>query len=287
MPSRRFAYVDDGVPEIGTRFLQESCQQRNCEFVSFHPAKFDFSTTDQLEPGDLLYRPAISLAAQRVEQMLFAPGVATFYADENGPFFGYTNSSLLFQRNGLAVPRTIFCHTSDRKVLDHYATRLGGFPLVFKITGFSTGIGVGRLDSPASLYSFADLALAIGRYPLLMSYVPEAVHWRMVVVGERVVASYRNVINENDFRTSASREGADYDAVPSPSLERLALNATQALRLEFTGVDVLEHSSGRGYLLEANFPCYYAQAQDVAGVDISGAMLDHLIAKAERLTQQR
>jgi ribosomal protein S6--L-glutamate ligase len=231
----------------------------------------------------MLYRPAVSFVAQRLEQQLYAPGVATFYRDGDEIHFGCHNPAAVFQRHGLSIPRTIFCQTSDRTLLSKYAERLGGFPLVFKIPGFSTGIGVGRLDSAASLFSFVDLSLALGRFPLLMAYVPDAVHWRLVVVGDRVVGAYRNIIIEDDFRSAATRDEADYTTPPSDRVRQLAVRATHALRLEFSGVDVLEHASGRPYLLEANFPCYFAQAQDVAGVDISGAMLDHLIEKAQRL----
>ena len=52
---------------------------------------------------------------------------------------------------------------------------------------------------------------------------------------------------------------------------------------EFGGVDLLRHPGGRWYLLEVNMPCYYPHAQEVAGVDIAGAMVDHLHAKALRL----
>lgn len=282
----RLAYIDDGVPETGTRFLKASCEQRGVEFVPIHPGAFDFSTSERLRPGELLYRPAVSFAAQRVEQMLYAPGVATFYTDPEGIYFSCHNPSLLFERSGLPIPRTIFCGTGNRELLTRYAERLGGFPLVFKIPGFSTGVGVGRIDSLAGLFSFADLALALGRHPLLMAYVPDSVHWRMVVVGDRAVAAYRNVIRADDFRSTATRDEADYATAAGAGLTDLAVRATRALRLEFAGVDILEHPSGRAYLLEANFPCYYAQAQDVAGVDISGAMIDHLIRKAAVLTDR-
>ena len=46
-------------------------------------------------------------------------------------------------------------------------------------------------------------------------------------------------------------------------------------------MDILEDARGRLFLLEANFPCYYPQAQLVAGTDIAGMMLDHLLKKAQ------
>ena len=39
----------------------------------------------------------------------------------------------------------------------------------------------------------------------------------------------------------------------------------------------------RLYLLEANFPCYYAQAQLKGGVDVAGAMVDYLLSQAGAL----
>ena len=280
----RFVYVDDGVPEAGTRFLREACAARDVAFVPVDPRAFAFEPESRLEPGDLLYRPAISLVAQKVEQALYAEGVATFYADPAGPYFGILNPTLVFERSGIPVPRTIFCHTTDRKTLRAYAERLGGFPLIVKATGFSSGMGVVRVDSMESFFSVIDLCLTLGRTPNLMAYVPDATHWRMVVVGDRVVASYRNTVDEDDFRTHARRVDEDYHADPPAGMAEIAARAPAAQRLEMGGVDLLHHGpSERTYVLESNFPCYFAQAQDVIGVDTAGAMLDHLLAKREQL----
>jgi hypothetical protein len=281
--SRRFVYVDDGVPETGTNFLRAACEQRGVAFVPVNPHGFEFLPEQQLRPGDLLYRPAISLASQRVEQFLYGPGVATFYAEEDGVYFGITSPHLAFQRAGLPIPRTVVCQTADRELLQRHVQRLGGLPIVFKVPGYQTGVGVGRVDSLPALFSFVDFALAMGRNPLLASYIPDAVHWRAVVVGDRVVATYRNVNATDDFRSHATREAADYEARPPEGLSEIAIGSTRVTKVEFGGVDVLEHTSGRLYLLECNFPCYFAQAQDVAGADIAGAMVDHLLAKAEKL----
>jgi glutathione synthase/RimK-type ligase-like ATP-grasp enzyme len=149
--------------------------------------------------------------------------------------------------------------------------------------GHSRGVGTMRADSPPALKSLLDWLLAVGYAPLLATYVDDAVHWRITVIGERGVGCYRNVTDPGDFRTSATLDPAHYAAEPPPALGALAIAATRALRLEFAGVDILEHPSGRLYVLEANFPCYFAQAQQAIGVDIAGAMLDHLMAKAVRL----
>jgi glutathione synthase/RimK-type ligase-like ATP-grasp enzyme len=189
---------------------------------------------------------------------------------------------LVLQRAGVPVPRTIFCATADRAVLRGYVERLGGFPVVVKFLGRSRGIGVLRADSHAALFSLLDFALDQGASPLLCSYIAGAVHWRVVVIGGRAVAAYRNQNEEDDFRTYASDDVHDYTAQVAPRLGRIAVRATQALGLEMGGVDVLEDPAGRRYVLEVNFPCFFAQAQLVAGVDVAGMMVDYLLAKAER-----
>lgn len=71
-----------------------------------------------------------------------------------------------------------------------------------------------------------------------------------------------------------------YEARPCDELKEMAVRAVRLTRREFGGVDVLEDAGGRLLLLEANFPCYYPQAQLVTGTDIAGTMLDHLLQKA-------
>ena len=170
---------------------------------------------------------------------------------------------------------------SSRYSLD--VERMGGFPVILKFPGFSRGTGVTRIDSLPSLFSVVDHALASGSHPALCAYVHPAAHWRAVVVGDRVVSHYRNITDQDDFRTSGSKQEEDY-RLPAPfGLEETAVAAVRALGHEFGGVDVLEHPSGRLYVLESNQPCYFASAQLVIGTDVSGAMVEYLLRKAQTL----
>jgi glutathione synthase/RimK-type ligase-like ATP-grasp enzyme len=231
----------------------------------------------------MLYRPAISVAAMRVEQFLFAHGVATFHRDPDGVYFDCSAAPLIFQRNGLPIPRTFPVATTDRQLLRYFVDEVGGLPAVVKVLGRSHGMGTMRVDSWPALYSLIDHLFSAGYAPLLTSYVADAIHWRVIVVGNDAVAAYRNVQSEDDFRTFGSEDASDFTAEVPTRLARLAVGAVEALRLEFGGVDILEHPTGRLYLLEANFPCYFAQPQVVAGIDVAGAILVHLRDKAERL----
>ena len=276
--------VDDGCPVETTSLLQQACVARDVAYQSVDSRCFSYEPHQRALPGDLLYRPAISMAATRVEQFLYDDGVATLYRAPHDIWFGPMGSPLLHQRMGVPVPRTFFCTTTDRTALRHFVEQFGGFPIVVKLQGFSRGLGVIRSDSWESLFPLVEYLIHQGAAPLLCAYVPDATHWRVVVVGDRAVAAYRNIQETDDFRTYAGSDLSDYPEEVPDTLGELAVRATVALRRELGGVDILEHESGRYYVLEANFPCYFAQAQLVRGTDVAGAIVQHLIDKAARLT---
>ena len=281
---RTLTIVDDGVPKETVSLLVDACENRGVQVTMVDPRRFDFSATEPLPDGSLLYRPAVSLLAGRVEQALWQPKVATFATDLDGPLFSNIAAHETFLRAGLPVPRTFPLAGTDRDLLRTYVDALGGLPVVVKALGYSRGIGTIRVDSLPSLFSVVDYMMAEGGKPLLCAYIPDAVHWRLVVVGDAVVSAYINATDSDDFRTSGSDDPEDYRATPPPGMAEIAVASCKALRHAHGGVDVLWHPSGRMYLLESNFPCYYAQSQIEAGTDIAGPMVDWLLARADLLT---
>jgi hypothetical protein len=275
-----FACVNDaGVPAETIDLLRDACMDRNIAFLEVNAREFDYDPSRRLVAGDLMYRSATSMAAIRAEQFLYAPGVATFYmgADDR-LFFIATTQWLHFQRAGLLVPETLFCAAMNRPRLDGWVARLGGFPILAKMGG-SAGIGVILIDSPSGLYSFVDYALSLGRQPALTRYIRDAVHWRVVVVGGRVIAAFTTEAPPGDFRAHAHNRAGSFTDSPPAAIATLAIDAVRVTRLEFGGVDILERSDGC-YVLESNFPCYFARAQVAGGIDTAGAMVDHLMHKA-------
>lgn len=283
--AQRFFCVDDGVPATTIRLLQRACGRRDVEWVHIKAGRFAYDDRWHLGPGDLLYRPAVSAAAFEVERFLYRTGVATFYREPAGPFFSAGSLPLLFARAGLPAPATISCATRDHTLIRGYVDQLGGLPIIVKIPGRSNGIGVIKVESMPVLFSLTDYLLAEGKMPLLISYVPEATHWRLITVGDEVVAAYKNLAMRDDFRTYASDNPDDYFADVTPEMARIAIAAAQAIRRAFAGVDILAAAGGALFLLEANFPCYFAPPEEIAGIDVSGKMVAYLLRKSLALTE--
>ena len=270
--------MNDGVPVETVGLLQRACADRDVGYHEIDAGSFDFDQSERCGPGDLLYRPAVAARAFQTELFLYGPGVASFHSDD--PFFVPTHQVLAFERSGLPTPRAVPGARMGRDALRDIVERLGGLPIVIKVGGYEGGVGVLVADTWRSTFSTLDYLWATGVTPLLAAYVPDAVHWRVVVVGDRAVAAYQNDLLNDDFRSTPSLDLGDYIEDPPTGLAGLAIDATRVLRRELAGVDILEHPSGRRYLLEANFPCYFAHAQLVAGFDIAGAMVDHLMGKS-------
>jgi hypothetical protein len=277
--------VDDGVPDETIELIADACRDRDVACVVVDASRFDFDPGARAAPGDLVYRPAVSRHAQIVEQHLITPGVGTFYPTIDDAWFATTNPVGAFARAGIPVPRSIVCATTDRARIASYVERLGGLPIVVKVGGDEGGIGVMIVETVRQLHPLLDYLVHNGAAPLLLAFVPDAVHWRVVVVGNRVVAGHRSDHPDDDFRSAAPADSSDdLSSLPTAACDA-ALRATAAIRREHAGCDVLIHPSGRVYLLEANYPCYFPQAQHSTGVDIAGAMVDHLLAKAAPLSR--
>lgn len=268
-----------GAPETG-RALRDACATRGVGFVELDPRRADLMAVAPLPPGDLLYRAGGSALAQRLEALLIAPGTGHLYAEDDGPLRTVWQDIAL-QRAGLPLPRRATLVDADPDALALLARRMGGYPLVLRFPGGSGGVGVVRVDSQPALCSLAEWACQEGHQPELMAYIPDAVHWRAIVVGDQVVATYLNPTRDGDFRSYAGEEPDLYTKEPPAGLASLAVRATHTLALRFGGVDILVHPTGRMYLLEVNFPCYFGHAQQ-AGQDVAGAMIDAMLARARR-----
>ncbi|MGI4875550.1 MAG: ATP-grasp domain-containing protein [Janthinobacterium lividum] len=262
--------------------LQAACQQRGIACVALETSTADRLALPELRPGDALYNATRD--GMRLEELLWRPGVATFYAGDQPPrgIQDTTRWLAAHTRAGLPQPRTIAHPTADRALLVRYVDYLGGFPLVVKVAGGTLGTGVMRADSWPALLSLVDYLVATGTEFMLREYLESTGSGRLMVIGDRVVGALEYDNLPTDFRTNAAGGPPPRLTRFAPAVEALAVAATQAVGAELAGVDVLLDQAGRAYLLEINLPCGFATFPKL-GVDVPGMLVDYLTAKAKRL----
>jgi hypothetical protein len=281
MPTRRaprFFCVTHAYLSDTNAVLEAACDARGIAVEWVLPDTFVFDARRAPKPGDLLYRAAAGIAADRIERLLWKPGVAACYDD---PFFECAAQSIWMQRCGVAMPRTAHSVPRGREQLAQLAADLGGFPLVLKIPGGEGGTGVLRADSLGALFSLLDY---VPSSAVLMEYIEHTVAYRLIVLGDEVISTEARHPGPFDFRSNAPGN-TTLGAVRAPvKAKRLAIAAARALRLEFGGADVLKAKDGRMVLAEFNFPCHFADQQADSGVDIAGAMIDYLLNRCAAST---
>lgn len=269
-----------------TELFQKACAEKNIEYaeISVNLSKVDFPNLPKLLPGDCLYRvTANNQNAKKVEYSLAEPFVATFYDSADRIF--RPASGLKLVRAGVSIPKTIPVLTHDRDLLKSFAQELGGFPIILKAMGGKEGVGVMRVDSIESLCSVADyLSKSNGNF-ILREYIDVKETLRLVVLGDEVIAGMKyKASHEGDFRSNRKTQLDNVEIFEKDkAIEEVAVAAVKGMDLEFGGVDIILDEKGTPYVLEANFPCNFGEAQEFTGIDIAGKMVDYLVKKASTL----
>lgn len=193
----------------------------------------------------------------------------------------------ILSHRGIKVPRTVVLQHLD--YLDAAIQRVGGFPIILKTILGSLGKGVVIVESRRSLLSALDMILTQEHWSILLvqEFVEEAEgkDIRVFVVDGRVVASMERTAAVGDFRSNLSVGGVGRPAVLSDEESVLALAATDALGLDFSGVDLLRTRKGP-VVMEVNANPGLEGITDATGVDVAGAMIECAVRKAELVQKQ-
>lgn len=263
--------------------LESACIARDVQFVPLCSSECDFLTLPQPNCGDLIYN--VGRGSRELECLLLSNRVASLYTDYRYSHFATTTTdwSLLHQREGLPVPKTIPNPGPNREQLGKYVEFLGGVPVIVKVAGGTRGMGVIRCDSMQQLYCVIDFLNWEHRRYLLRQYIPSDRVGRLIVLGSKVISAINYVAPTDDFRTSVLEDPLSELASFSTEAQEIAVRAVAIIGAEFGGVDIILDSAGKPYLLEVNFPTSFQRPQRMTGIDIAGMVVDHLVEKAKRL----
>lgn len=243
---------------------------------------------------DLIYREALGAKAKAVEALLLnrvgklRPVSLYISAPKVGEQQSPWQTTTLYKKRGLRIIPTLFIDNewfelrSDE--LDDKVKKLGGFPVVMKLTGRSHGQGVSLISSVIELKTnLKKIGTGEIQKYVLRKFLKNNQHARLIVLGNRVVDSIEYILPNDDFRTNATNSPLVKPQIFSEEVEKLAVDAATIAGFEFGGTDILiDKKSGVGYLAEFNSPCNFARAQMVTGSNISGMIVDYLIQKSKK-----
>jgi len=268
-------------------YLRQAAESLGIDFVEIVSEDFDAIDFPKLGVGDMLYRVSTDRISSAVEQHLINEKVATLYDNSYKSGRISRASYLMFKEGNVPMPKTIAVPSLNKKIIEKYVKYLEGFPIIIKVVGSARGVGVIKVDSMSSLYSITDYLDTIGSKYIFRQFIDVNNSERLVVLGEKVIASIQYKASGYDFRSNSRLSATDVlEKKYSSKVQRDAIFATKLMGLEFGGVDVLIDKAGKHYILEVNFPFGFPEAQKITGVDIAKEMMTYLQNKAIKLMKE-
>ena len=181
---------------------------------------------------------------------------------------------------GIPMPKTLVGpfvfhkqNLSDRYIDQVFETL--GPSVILKESHGSFGMQVYKVDDPQA---FREKVEAIGNNPFIMQEYIETTFGRDVrvnIIGNKIVGAMERQSSE-DFRANITLGGVGKVVQLTEMQEQLALNAHQALGLDFSGIDLLYGENDAPILCEVNSNVNYLSYEDLSGLDFSGLLIDYI-----------
>jgi ribosomal protein S6--L-glutamate ligase len=179
---------------------------------------------------------------------------------------------------GLPIPPTAVCQSMDDAMEAFLA--LGGDVVVKPMFG-GEGRGICRIGDPDVAYRTFKALQQIDAVLYLQQYIEhEGCDLRLFVLGDQVWGIRRR--NSSDWRTNMSRGATAEPLEVTAELVDIARRATHAVGAEIAGVDVLDGTDGRRWVLEVNaVPGWKALAKTL-DIDVAARVLTFIETRVER-----
>jgi RimK family alpha-L-glutamate ligase len=189
----------------------------------------------------------------------------------------YTDA--LLSQAGLPTPETVVCEGVDEAMAAVTQMR----DVVIKPIFGSMGHGIVRVSDPdAALRVLRALAQVRAVFYVQRALDHRGRDVRAFVVGGRVVAAIERIAASGDWRSNVSR-GATARACDLPDAwAAMAVRAAAAVGADYAGVDLLPDADGSVFVLEVNGIPGWQGLQTATGIDVAGAIVDHLARRAAR-----
>ncbi len=185
------------------------------------------------------------------------------------------------QKAGIQVPRTYIGENLEAAI--SFVEEVGD--VVIKPMIGARGMGAIRAEMPELTYRAMKFIHQLGQ----VLYVQELIEKpnrdiRAFVVGNEVIGSMYRYLPENaegEWRTNVHGGGRAEAVELDEEYKECAIKTAETLKLDYTGVDILESPNGP-CVIEANASPSWSALSRVTQLDVAGMIVDKLVEKARR-----
>ena len=196
--------------------------------------------------------------------------------------------SILLARNKFLTLQTL--SRSDLPVLEStYASNwlnvkealstLGGPPVVVKLPQSRQGKGVYLIESIEKSRLLFKKVLNTGQGILIQRYIPpeKRKDVRVLVVGGKMIGAISLTPKKGDFRANVHLNARTEMVRVNKKTRALAVNATRALGLDISGVDMIEEKNGGMNIVEVNYTPGFRGFEKCTGIDVASEIITFAI----------
>lgn len=190
-------------------------------------------------------------------------------------------SMQLLARAGVGIPKTLFA--SETAAFDDVIEQVGGAPLIVKLTRGTQGNGVVLAETNKAAKAVMQAFFVEGVNFFVQEFIKESAGTdiRAIVVGGKVVASYKRQSLDEDFRSNLHQGGVGAAIKLTDDERHTAIKSAKAMGLPVCGVDIMR--SDRGPLvLEVNSSPGLGGVEDTTGRNVAGKIIEYVELNAKR-----
>lgn len=174
---------------------------------------------------------------------------------------------------GVPVPKTT---VTERLAVAVAATKRYG-DIVSKPLRGSQGQGIFRLQDPDLAFRIFKILQTAHQTMFVQQYIETPGRdIRVFVVGDQVIGAMYRYARPGKWKTNVARGGKPQLCPLTVELETLALKASQAMKMDFAGIDILEDGN-RLVVSEVNSAPNWSGLQKATGVDAAEQIVDYLL----------
>jgi ribosomal protein S6--L-glutamate ligase len=172
---------------------------------------------------------------------------------------------------GLTTPRTVYLHNTLH--LDYLIEKIGGYPIIVKLIQGSGGTGVALLKDRISAIPTIQSLLKSRSNIIIQEYIEShGKDFRVIVIGNSIVASYQRSSVRGDFRANLQQGGSGTPITLDQEDKEFCIKAARAIDLNVAGIDIIKDKTGKTYLLEINANFGF-KVQKITGVNIASKII--------------
>lgn len=187
----------------------------------------------------------------------------------------------LMAKAGVGVPKTVFAReTADFEEVIQLA---GGAPLIVKVARGTHGNGVVLAETNKAAKAVMQAFYVEGVTFLVQEFIKESAGTdvRAIVVGSRVVASFKRQSLDDDFRSNTHQGGVGKPVKLTTEEERTAVKAAKAMGLPVCAVDMMPSERGP-LVLEVNSSGSIKTPEQLTGRNVAEKIIEYIEQNAKQ-----